>query len=350
MTPGSNGLYLDHAQSRMGGEPVGIGGYSPLSQTYSYNPTPAVLTAEQQKYIIGVQANLWTEYIATEAKVEYMYFPRALALAEVAWSPLANKNFKDFSETRLPSALAYLDRNNYNYRVPEAIGASDSITFGSQMKVQLKSPVAGAKVYYTIDGYTPRELDMEYHIPMTYNVPQDQYRDLGTIVITPSGKRSRATHSMMYNRAPLAPVAYQGNTQGLKYQLFQGTFDNTGEFQNAAVIDSGVAKSFNLVELRKNKPSFGVIYNGYLRIDSDGLYQFSLKSDDGSVLTIDDQPIVNNDGKHPLLEQGGAVALQKGYHKFTLKYFDIGSARALKVYMTAPGKPKGELSPESMFN
>jgi len=349
MTPGSGGLYLDHAQGK-NSEPVGIGGFAPLSKTYSYNPTPAVLTPEQQKFIIGVQANLWSEYVATEAKAEYMYFPRALALAEVAWTPLANKNFKDFSETRLPSHLAYLDRNNYNYRVPEAIGATDTIAFGPQMSVQLKPSVAGAKVYYTIDGYTPRETDLEYHMPMSYNVPQDQYRDLGTIVITPSGKRSRATHSVMYNRAPLAPVAYQGTAQGLKYQLLQGAFDNTGEFKDAAVIDSGVAKTFNLAELRKNKPSFGVIYNGYLRIDTDGLYLFSIKSDDGSVLTIDDQPVVNNDGKHPILEQGGAVALQKGYHKFTLKYFDIGSVRALKVYMTMPGKPKGELSPESMFN
>jgi hexosaminidase len=349
MTPGSGGLYIDHAQARKD-EPLSIGGYTPLSQTYSYNPTPAALNADQQKYIIGVQANLWTEYIPTEPKADYMYFPRALALAEVGWSPLANKNFKDFSETRLPSHLAFLDENGYDYRVPEAIGASDTIMFGSQMKVQLKPSVAGAKVYYTIDGYTPRETDIEYHVPMTYDIPQDQYRDLETIVITPSGKRSRVTHSVVYNRAPLAPVAYQGSNQGLKYQLLQGTFDNTGQFKDAAVVDSGVAKSFNLADINKNRPSFGIIYNGYLRIDNDGMYIFSTKSDDGSVLCIDDQPVVNNDGKHPLMEQGGAVALQKGYHKFTLKYFDIGAVRGLKVYLTMPGKPKGELSPESLFN
>ena len=70
----------------------------------------------------------------------------------------------------------------------------------------------------------------------------------------------------------------------------------------------------------------------------------------GSVLTIDDQPVVNNDGKHPLVEQGGTVALQKGYHKFTLKYFDAGQVCALRVYMSTPGKPKGELSPDSLYN
>jgi hexosaminidase len=218
------------------------------------------------------------------------------------------------------------------------------------MQVQLKPSVAGAKVYYSIDGYAPRETDLEYHNPMTYNVPQDQYRDLETIVITPSGKRSSVTHSVVYNRTPLAPVTYQGSNPGLKYQLFQGTFDNTGEFKSAAVIDSGVVKSFSLTGMRKNNPAFGIIYRGYIRIDNDGTYLFSTKSDDGSVLEIDDQTVVNNDGKHPLIEQGGAVALQKGYHKFTLKYFDIGAVRALKVYMTIPGRPKGELSPDAMYN
>ena len=169
-------------------------------------------------------------------------------------------------------------------------------------------------------------------------------------MISPSGKRSQVTHLLVYNRAPLAPVSYLGNSPGLKYQLLQGNFDNTGEFKDAAIIDSGVVKSFNLAELKKQRPSFGVIYNGFLRIDNDGVYVFSTKSDDGSVLTIDDQPVVNNDGKHPLTEQGGAVALQKGYHKLTLKYFDIGSVRGLKVYVTMPGKAKAELSPDWLFN
>ena len=93
MTPGSGGMYIDHAQGRKD-EPLSIGGYTPLSQTYSYNPTPAALTPEQQKYILGVQANLWTEYIGTETKADYMLYPRLLALSEIGWSALSNKNFK----------------------------------------------------------------------------------------------------------------------------------------------------------------------------------------------------------------------------------------------------------------
>ncbi|MDB5030403.1 beta-N-acetylhexosaminidase, partial [Mucilaginibacter sp.] len=106
MAPSSQGLYFDHAQGKLSTEPLGIGGYAPIQKSYAYNPVPAVLTPEQQKFVIGVQANLWTEYIPTGNKVEYMLLPRMLSLAEIAWTQLANKNFTDFSETRLPAHLA----------------------------------------------------------------------------------------------------------------------------------------------------------------------------------------------------------------------------------------------------
>jgi len=67
-------------------------------------------------------------------------------------------------------------------------------------------------------------------------------------------------------------------------------------------------------------------------------------------LLIDDIPVINNDGKHGSLEQGGSVPLQKGYHKFTLKYFNVGTTAQLHVYLTIPGKPKGEISPDQLYN
>jgi len=352
MTPSNAGLYLDHAQGKLDSEPLGIGGFSPLKQTYAYNPTPAALTPDQQKYIIGVQANLWTEYIATENKVEYMLLPRMLALSEVGWSPLANKSYFDFKDTRLPKHLEWLDKNGFDYRVPAVIGAKDTIIFGNKLVVDLKSPVQGAKVYYTIDGYTPRETDNEYTGPMTYYVPVDQYRELQTIAITPSGKRSDVTRMTVYNKAPLPAVTYQGTTTGLKYQFFPGMFTNTNQLNEAAPLDTAAltVKTFNTSYFRHSSQSFGIIYNGFIRIDEDGVYGFSTQSDDGSVLLIDDQPVVNNDGKHSLFDKNGSVPLQKGFHKFTLKYFNVGISGNLRVFMTIPGKPKGELSPDMLYN
>jgi len=350
MTPGSGGLYLDAAQGKLADEPLGIGGYSPLQKTYSYNPTPAALSPDQQKHIIGVQANLWTEYIATDAKAEYMVLPRMLALSEVAWTPLAHKNYNDFANTRLPAHLALFDKNGLDYRVPQAIGVQDTIVFGSRLNVQLKSPVKGATIFYTIDGYTPRETDLVYSQPLSFDVPADQYRQLETIVITPSGKRSVVTQTTMYNKLPLPPVNYSGNAQGLKYDLYTGTFNSTKDLDEAAVVDSGVAKSFSPFAIKKNTFTYGIIYSGFIRIDTTDVYGFSTESDDGSVLLIDDQPVVDNDGKHGTFEQGGSVPLQKGYHRFTLKYYNVGSTATLHVFLTIPGKPKGELSPDELYN
>jgi len=350
MTPGSGGLYLDHAQGKLGTEPLTIGGFAPLEKTYSYDPTPEELNADQKKHILGVQGNMWTEYIATENKIEYMLLPRMFAVSEVAWTPLANKNYKDFSETRLPSHLAWLDKNGFDYRVPTAIGAKDSVGFGKTMTVNLKPSVAGAKVYYTIDGYTPRETDIEYTLPKTYNVPIDQYRELQTIVITPTGKRSVVTKMTIYNKAPLPPVAYQGNNQGLRYELIPGEYNSTNDFKSSATgADSLIAKSFNINPFRKTV-GFAIIYNGYIRIDSDGFYGFSTSSDDGSTLLIDNQVVVDNDGKHPISAKNGGIALQKGYHKFTVKYFNLGTTGSLKVFITIPGKSTGELGSDLLYN
>ncbi len=350
MSPSSQGLYLDHAQGKLNTEPLGIGGYSPIKKSYDYNPVPAVLSPDQQKYIIGVQANLWTEYIPTANKLEYMLLPRMFSLAEIGWTQLGNKNFTDFSETRLPAHLAWLDKNNFDYRVPPVIGMQDTIIFGTQLKVDLKSSVKGAKVYYTIDGYTPRETDMEFTAPITYNVPPDQYRELQALVITPTGKRSVITKTVVYNKTPLPPVVYSGTATGLRYQLFTGEFKSTNQLNMSAGSDTVITKSFNTLPFKRVSPAFGIIYTGFIRIDEDGVYGFSTQSDDGSILLIDDQPVVDNDGKHAVFEKSGSVPLQKGFHKFTLKYFNVGITGNLHVFMTMPGKPKGELSPDTLYN
>jgi hexosaminidase len=158
--------------------------------------------------------------------------------------------------------------------------------------------------------------------------------------------------TLVYNKAPLPPIVYQGTTTGLKYQFFPGMFNNTNQLNTAAPLDTAalVVKSFNTSAFRKSSQSFGIIYSGFIRIDDDGVYGFSTQSDDGSVLLIDDQPVVNNDGKHSLYDKGGSVPLQKGFHKFTLKYFNVGISGNLRVFMTIPGKPKGELSPDILYN
>lgn len=112
-------LYFDHYQNSAKGELAkdlkfeAIGGFLPIEKVYSYDPVPAVLTAEEAKHVLGVQGQLWTEYMKTWDKVEYMAFPRIAALAEVAWTPVDRKNYGDFSK-RLESVVRFYDAAGVN--------------------------------------------------------------------------------------------------------------------------------------------------------------------------------------------------------------------------------------------
>lgn len=112
MCPGSN-CYFDHSQSK-NDDSLTFGSYLPLENVYNYEPVPTSLDAEQAKHIIGAQGNLWTEYITNPAKVEYMIFPRMIALSEVLWSPKEKRNWDEF-EKRLPAIFDKLDREKISY-------------------------------------------------------------------------------------------------------------------------------------------------------------------------------------------------------------------------------------------
>ncbi|HZL77188.1 MAG TPA: beta-N-acetylhexosaminidase [Bacteroidales bacterium] len=95
MTPGQY-VYLDHYQCEPADQPLAIGGYLPLEQVYSFNPLPSELTPDEQKYILGIQGNVWTEYIGTRDYLDYMTYPRMFAIAETGWTPDRLKDFDDF--------------------------------------------------------------------------------------------------------------------------------------------------------------------------------------------------------------------------------------------------------------
>ena len=118
MSPSTH-CYFDYAQAKGPNEPECIGGYIPLETVYSFNPEPAELPASQRRHILGAQGNIWGEYIWDGKDVEYFGFPRALALAEVNWSPAAGRSFEDFVR-RLNAQYSQLDRLQVNYRKPDA--------------------------------------------------------------------------------------------------------------------------------------------------------------------------------------------------------------------------------------
>ena len=107
--------YLDHSQSELPTEPPGIGGHNSLEAVYAYRPVPKELSAEDAKHVLGAQGQIWTEYMPDPKRVEYMAWPRLVALAEVLWSPPETRNWADF-EKRLATHLERLAILDVNYR------------------------------------------------------------------------------------------------------------------------------------------------------------------------------------------------------------------------------------------
>jgi hexosaminidase len=170
------------------------------------------------------------------------------------------------------------------------------------------------------------------------------------VVITPSGRRSLPTSTVMFNQAPVPAANYTRDSLGLKYTLMKGTFTSPDQPEYAQPADSGVAKTLETGNFRKIYPNAGVVYNGYINIPADGIYNFSLANYTDTQLWIDGNKIE---------DQQGALSLLKGYHKITVKYFYnapmAGSRRrqmtALRMYVIAPGTmDKKLITPDMLYN
>lgn len=156
MTPG-NYMYLDFYQADPVGEPHAIGGYTPVKKVYSYNPIPVdSLTEAEQKHVIGVQANLWTEYVPTDEHLEYMLFPRALAVAEVGWTPQILRSWENF-KPRMNRGVAKLKEMGVNtFPLSNDLDVASEVDYQNKsINVYLDAEKYPAQIRYTVDGTTP---------------------------------------------------------------------------------------------------------------------------------------------------------------------------------------------------
>lgn len=164
MTPGSY-CYFDHYQGDPATEPNAFGGFTPLDKVYSYNPIPEELNAEQAKYILGVQANLWTEYILDFNHVQYMIFPRLLALSEVGWGTADPKNYKEF-EGRVINEFKSLDKMGVNYAKSIYNVSGKVISSENGVAYELSTSQNPDGIRYTVDGTDPSANSQTYKNPV----------------------------------------------------------------------------------------------------------------------------------------------------------------------------------------
>lgn len=338
MAPNSH-LYFDSYQGDPSQEPLNFGGPVTLERVYAFEPVPDSLTPEQAAHILGAQGNVWTEHLNTPSLVEYMAYPRALALAEVVWSPKAGRSWSSFA-ARLPHALRSLDRLRVNYRLPDVAGlAGDRLTLGDSVSVALSTVIPGGVIRYTTDGAEPTASSTMYRGPFTISVGDRGVRVMARAFATDG--RASAIRSATFTRTTLADSATVDPATlvpGLRYDYHELTARFVATLDTARVVRSGVVTA--LERRGDERPErYGIRFSGYLRVPADGLYEFSLVSDDGSTLTVADRVVVNNDDYHGAEEKTGMIALRRGLHPFVLRYAQATGGAALSLRMRTEGEP-----------
>lgn len=320
MTPGGNGMYLDHYQGDSKIEPVAIGGYTTLEKTYSYNPTPDTLVAMKKDHFVkGVQTNIWTEYLYNVDLVEYRMYPRVLALSEIGWTNVDRKNFDDFAR-RINNAYVRLDEHAVNYHIPQPEqpnGSCNFVAFVDNATLEFKT-TRPVKMVYTVDGTEPTAQSTEYTAPLTFT----ETTTLKIASALPSGKLS-PVRTIQVEKQTLAPAKEVAKTTpGLNMQVFDGMYLNVEALKSANVQPKTTKVIKETKELREQVKTsesmrgvkqYAAVAEGYVNIPEDGVYYiFS----DLEEVWIDGKLLINNGGEVKRFSRhDNSVALAKGLHE-----------------------------------
>jgi hexosaminidase len=265
-------------------------------------------------------------------KVEYMVFPRMLALAEDVWSTPENKNYTDFLK-RLSFELPRLEKQNVNFRIPEPAGLHNMV-LGSDDKVvvELTPSVDGSKIYYTTDGSTPDERSSLYSKPIDVDVAQGASVELKTVTVLPSGRKSFVNAATIVRKDYLPSVSLPEKRVGLTYAFAA---------PESKLILSGETRSLGTQQFSKMadlKQPFSVGFDGYINVGADGLYEFQIDAIGDARLVIDGAQVIDFTGVKDKSIQTGVVPLRAGYHKVAFRYSNPGGDLRFRVRVGIKGQ------------
>lgn len=295
-----------------------------------FDPVPAALSADEAKYVLGGQANVWTEWIPTIARCETMIWPRMAAMAEVLWSPAGPRDHLDFAN-RVAALLARLDAMGTSYylgapRVPAGV-----MIYTESCQVAA-TPIPGMpgtlRYAYGADPITAKSKPYSGPITITGGdqIVHFAYVTEGGRV----GDVATVTAKLAQKVELDAPVA------GWRYATYAGQWKKTPDFTTLTPVKSGVTASVGIGE-RPSDNGFALRFEGYLHIEQEGMYRFSLSSDDGSWLDVGGARVIDADGLHAASAKSGQAWLPAGWVRIEVGYFQSGGGLSLNLTMN--GKP-----------
>lgn len=324
MTPG-DWLYLDRYQEDSNIEPVSIGGFAPLEKTYSYEPVPEKIAEDKKAHILGAQANVWAEYMYTPDLMEYMTYPRILALAELNWSAKEKKNYKDF-ERRLNNQLVRLDMHKINYFIPKAEQVTPScnfVAFTDSANLAFKT-VMPIKVVYTTDGSEPSINSAVYEKPLIFK--ENTTLKIRTVLMS---DKLGAVRTITIEKQTPAQAQDSEKGKDEKYKLEAEHYK--GVTLNASDLDGRTPDEIEYISAPQNAQHrilgykeignddfYSTVISGYIDILEDGVYYFSTNNEfwlDGKLFITNAQDIKT---ARRFSRADKSIALAKGLHSMKL--------------------------------
>lgn len=239
---------------------------------------------------------------------------------EAAWAP--------YSYTERPTvSIPYIE--------------NDLSLFDQEIRAELKSATPDAIIHYTLDGSDPDEQSPVYDKPLTLTRTTTIKAKAYKKDFEPSPISEITATKAEYRR----PASYQLTERGVRYDYYEGEFQKVDDLNKAHAVKSGTMPAPSIQEAGQ-ADHFGYVFSGYIDIPADGVYEFIVRSDDGSVLYIGGDKIVDNDGGHAAVEASGRIPLRKGFHPFVLRYFEDYEGEHLSWKWRVPGHPEPEEIPE----
>ncbi len=324
-------------------------GYATKEVFYTYNATTNSLYAIFPKYPSNKRIVLKNMPIAPTGDITLL----------TTGDPLTYRYIGNDITIQLPeygppvtgSANAYVIKiSNYGAFVKKPVinVAYDPETL--QATVSMESKDKSAVINYE-DGdiLNPYVLLMTYTKPFSVNVIDGNHNRIIAYAKKQGFLPSDPAEVTIHSYPKMEAVEARALQNGLKYRYFEDDKLNLAALSKLKPVKQGVSDKVS-VSVKQRKDKYGLIFDGYIKIEKTGGYSFYTESDDGSVLYIDDKLIVNNDGDHGMVEEEGKCLLEKGFHRISVEYFDSGGENNLKISYNKLGETKTEVPSSILFH
>lgn len=318
-------------------------GYAVKEVFYTYNPTTNSLYAILPKYPSDKKMVLKNIQLSGTSVVTFLSTKENLQ-----WQNKGNDvtiSLPDYDPNKIKAPYAYvLKISNYGKYAHKPLMIVSYPNGSMKPEISFDKKFAG-EIHYTADGGEPTNNSNLYSKPFSLNKPSV----VKAIAILPnalpsdvSAKEVKVYHWMKAEKVknPKSGIAW-------KYYEPEGKI-NLESIQTSPVKKQGATNVIS-EKVKQREEKYALQFDGFIKIDKDGIYHFSTVSDDGSKLFIDNEEIVNNDGEHGSVEAFGDAALKKGYHKIKVIYFDGGGGNELKAFWQKGNEQKGEIPANVLF-